>query len=300
LLAQSDVGKWVIREEHILKRVLAGLDRASLLSACLVCREWCRLGEKPVLWAHLPVTVTLGRLAALQGLGGLPDRVQALRVYASNVTNSLCEAMASRSKPLRSVELYGQRGVTVSPATLAAALGGVKEIRLTCLVTGKANGQAAALARAWAEESPPSYLQIGPNYLHGFGFGFGSLASGQVVLALRRVPRLKLNDLSPALVARLFEAIAEGCAVEELDISARYSLVGPALLHSAVKRLRVAKVRGLSQEAVHGLLELVARGGHGELEGLDIKGTYVRAQDKGLVARAAGKIKDLKTGCLKG
>jgi hypothetical protein len=69
------------------------------------------------------------------------------------------------------------------------------------------------------------------------------------------------------MVTGLFEAIAEGCAAKELDVS--FSLVSPALLHSAVKRLRVAKVRGLRQEEVRGLLELVAGGGHGELEDLD-------------------------------
>ena len=116
------------------------------------------------------------------------------------------------------------------------------------------------------------------------------------------LPRHLAYPASQEAVLGLLEMVAGGGhgELEELHINRshgqqdHFSLVSPALLQSAVKRLRVARLRGLGQEVVRGLLEMIAGGGLGELEELHISGSHGPTQDDELVARAAGRIKVLK------
>jgi len=65
--------------DEVLLKVLAFLCRSSLLSACLACSRWRRLGEEPALWATSTFTLDSTSLAGFLQHSGSP-KVQRLRI----------------------------------------------------------------------------------------------------------------------------------------------------------------------------------------------------------------------------
>lgn len=106
---------------EILLSILSWLDPPGLKAAVLVCKWWRSLGEQPLLWSWVNLTVWQGDLATVEHILKRPRFSLVSRIRLRAVSDSLLNSLSSHTS-LREVSVLGTSLSTITPSLLARAV----------------------------------------------------------------------------------------------------------------------------------------------------------------------------------
>ena len=300
---------------EIMERIFRLLPPRTLRMVVLVCRRWRELGEDPLLWCQLCLTVNernmLRNLLSSRRLQEVRKLIIKTPLTGKELQSvmrhpglreleiSRCNAHGakvvfsdlSENSQLKSLDISFNDLSSVEPGLLAVA---IKRLETLNVQSGRlTTKQTESMFAAISEDSQLKSLNITSNDLY-------SVKPGLLARAVNILETLNMRyiGLTMQQTDSIFAAITEDSQLKSLDISINdLSSVEPRLLARAVKNLETQNVESgrLTTEQTESIFAAISE--DSQLKSLDISKNDLSSVDPELLAKTIKILETLNVKC---